>query len=109
VTDMNEAIRRRLAGRSADELDRRTSDPAPSGSRPGSAGSAGSRPGSAGASAAPVVPGGVRSTAATDRPAVTLGDVIRGHLAAEAERRGGHVRAAHADRTARRSVDEDEA
>jgi hypothetical protein len=99
VTDMNEAIRRRLTGRSADELDRSTSDPAPSGSGSGSAG----------ASPAPVVPGGVRSTAATDRPAVTLGDVIRGHLAAEAERRGGHVRAAHADRTARRSVDEDEA
>jgi hypothetical protein len=105
VTDMNEAIRRRLAGRSADDLDRRTSDPAPA----GSPGSADSRPGSPGASPAPVVPGGVRSTAATDRPAVTLGDVIRGHLAAEAERRGGHVRAAHADRTARRSVDEDEA
>lgn len=102
MTDMNEAIRRRLAGRSADELDRSTSDPAPSGST-------GSRSGAAGATPAPVVPGGVRSTAATDRPAVTLGDVIRGHLAAEAERRGGHVRAAHADRTARRSVDEDEA
>lgn len=106
MTDMNEAIRRRLAGRSADELDRSTPDPAPSrspGSRPGSGS------GSAGASPPPVVPGGVRSTAATDRPAVTLGDVIRGHLAAEAERRGGHVRAAHADRTARRSADEDEA
>lgn len=102
MTDMNEAIRRRLAGRSADDLDRSTPDPAPSGS-------AGSRPGSAGSSPAPVVPGGVRSTAATDRPAVTLGDVIRGHLAAEAERRGSHVRAAHADRTARRSADEDEA
>lgn len=90
MTDMNEAIRRRLAGRAPDE-----EDDAP-GSGPA-------------APAAPVVPGGVRSTAATDRPAVTLGDVIRGHLAAEAERRGGHVRTAHADRTARRSDDEDEA
>lgn len=104
MTDMNEAIRRRLAGRAPDE-------PAPategSGAPPaaGTTGS-GSDPGPA---PAPVVPGGVRSTAATDRPAVTLGDVIRGHLAAEAERRGGHVRAAHADRTARRSHDEDEA
>lgn len=97
MTDMNEAIRRRLAGRSADD------PPAPGPGAPaGSAGSSGSSP-------APVVPGGVRSTAATDRPAVTLGDVIRGHLAAEAERRGSHVRAAHSDRTARRSHDEDEA
>jgi len=91
VTDMNEAIRRRLAGRAstdADALERPVESP--------SAGSA------------PVVPGGVRSTAATDRPAVTLGDVIRGHLAAEAERRGSHVRTAHADRTARRSADEDD-
>ena len=96
MTDMNEAIRRRLAGRPEE----------PEG--PGEGTSAPERDPSATAPA-PVVPGGVRSTAATDRPAVTLGDVIRGHLAAEAERRGGHVRAAHADRTARRSDDEDEA
>lgn len=91
MTDMNEAIRRRLAGRAPDS---EGDEPAP---------------GPDLAAAAPVVPGGVRSTAATDRPAVTLGDVIRGHLAAEAERRGSHVRTAHADRTARRSADEDEA
>lgn len=98
MTDMNEAIRRRLAGRLDDDPPAPEPDAAPPSSGAGS-----------GSSAAPVVPGGVRSTAATDRPAVTLGDVIRGHLAAEAERRGGHVRAAHADRTARRSDDEDEA
>lgn len=90
MTDMNEAIRRRLAGR--------VEEPPPP--APASAEADG---------AAPVVPGGVRSTVASDRPAVTLGDVIRGHLAAEAERRGSHVRAAHADRTARRSIDEDDA
>jgi hypothetical protein len=97
VTDMNEAIRRRLAGRAdadAAPAARPAAPPAGPGSDRGPA---------------PVVPGGVRSTAATDRPAVTLGDVIRGHLAAEAERRGSHVRAAHADRTARRSIDEDDA
>lgn len=95
MTDMNEAIRRRLAGRTSPDravldraADRAVADPGPGPSTP-------------------VVPGGVRSTAATDRPAVTLGDVIRGHLAAEAERRGGHVRTAHADRTARHH-DEDE-
>lgn len=98
MTDMNEAIRRRLAGRLDDDPPAPGSEAAPPTSGPSGAGPA-----------APVVPGGVRSTAATDRPAVTLGDVIRGHLAAEAERRGGHVRAAHADRTARRSDDEDEA
>lgn len=90
MTDMNEAIRRRLAGRAPEEPDR-------------------SAPAAAPDDVAPVVPGGVRTTAVSDRPAVTLGDVIRGHLAAEAERRGGHVRTAHADRTARRSDDEDEA
>ena len=93
MTDMNEAIRRRLAGRA-------DTDPPPA---------AADRGAPAGPSSAPVVPGGVRSTASDDRPAVTLGDVIRGHLAAEAERRGGHVRTAHADRTARRSADEDDA
>lgn len=96
MTDMNEAIRRRLAGRAPDEP-APTADPAPSGPVP------------AAGDAAPVVPGGVRTTTVSDRPAVTLGDVIRGHLAAEAERRGSHVRTAHADRTARRSDDEDEA
>jgi hypothetical protein len=91
VTDMNEAIRRRLAGRAPDDEPDRSDRPA------------------APDDVAPVVPGGVRTTAVSDRPAVTLGDVIRGHLAAEAERRGSHVRTAHTDRTARRSVDEDEA
>lgn len=92
MTDMNEAIRRRLAGRALDE------EPAPAAPAP-----------SATDPTAPVVPGGVRSSTVSDRPAVTLGDVIRGHLAAEAERRGSHVRTAHTDRTARRSADEDEA
>lgn len=90
MTDMNEAIRRRLAGRAPEEPERSAAPATPD-------------------DVAPVVPGGVRTTTVSDRPAVTLGDVIRGHLAAEAERRGSHVRTAHTDRTARRSDDEDEA